>query len=79
MNSKYLPLLATIVIFVLSYAACALQYPNMLSTRVAGIRTGELHVIDRVWPDNVQTLRSTAGVRVTAGGGAWISSRSMRI
>ncbi|PKA39628.1 galactofuranose ABC transporter, permease protein YjfF [Rhizobium sullae] len=36
MNSKYLPLLATIVIFVLSYAACALQYPNMLSTRVAG-------------------------------------------
>jgi len=35
-----------------------------LSTRVAGIRSGELHVIDRVWPDNVQTLRSTAGVRV---------------
>ena len=36
MNSKYLPLLATIVIFVLSYVAFALQYPNMLSTRVAG-------------------------------------------
>jgi simple sugar transport system permease protein len=36
MNSKYLPLLATIVIFVLSYAVCALQYPNMLSTRVIG-------------------------------------------
>ena len=36
MNSRYLPLLATIVIFILSYAACALQYPNMLSTRVAG-------------------------------------------
>lgn len=35
-----------------------------LSTRVAGIRSGELHVIDRVWPDNVQTLRSTPGVRV---------------
>jgi peptide/nickel transport system substrate-binding protein len=35
-----------------------------LSTRVAGVRAGELHVIDRVWPDNVQTLRSTAGVRV---------------
>jgi peptide/nickel transport system substrate-binding protein len=35
-----------------------------LSTRVAGIRAGELHVIDRVWPDNVQTLRSTPGVRV---------------
>ncbi|KQV27937.1 ABC transporter permease [Rhizobium sp. Root1203] len=36
MNSKYLPLLATIVIFVLSYAVCAMQYPNMLSTRVIG-------------------------------------------
>jgi ABC-type transport system substrate-binding protein len=35
-----------------------------LSTRVAGIRAGELHVIDRVWPDNVQTIRSTPGVRV---------------
>jgi ribose/xylose/arabinose/galactoside ABC-type transport system permease subunit len=36
MNSKYLPLLATIVIFIVAYAACALQYPNILSTRVAG-------------------------------------------
>lgn len=36
MNSKYLPLLATIVIFLLAYAVCALQYPNMLSTRVIG-------------------------------------------
>ena len=36
MNSKYLPLLATIVIFVLAYAVCALQFPNMLSTRVIG-------------------------------------------
>lgn len=36
MNSKYLPLLATIVIFILSYAICAMQYPNMLSTRVIG-------------------------------------------
>lgn len=36
MNSKYLPLLATIVIFVLAYAGCTLQYPNMLSTRVIG-------------------------------------------
>jgi peptide/nickel transport system substrate-binding protein len=35
-----------------------------LSTRVAGVRAGELHVIDRVWPDNVQTIRSTPGVRV---------------
>ncbi|MBY5412299.1 sugar ABC transporter permease YjfF [Rhizobium leguminosarum] len=36
MNSKYLPLLATVVIFVLAYAGCTLQYPNMLSTRVIG-------------------------------------------
>ena len=35
-----------------------------LSTRLAALRAGELHVIDRVWPDNVQTLRSTPGVRV---------------
>ncbi|WP_276118358.1 galactofuranose ABC transporter, permease protein YjfF [Pararhizobium qamdonense] len=36
MNQKYLPLIATIVIFVVSYAACAAQYPNLLSTRVIG-------------------------------------------
>lgn len=36
MNQKYLPLIATIVIFVASYALCVLQYPNMLSTRVIG-------------------------------------------
>lgn len=36
MNSKYLPLLATIVIFILAYAVCAVQYPSMLSTRVVG-------------------------------------------
>ncbi len=36
MNSKYLPLMATIVIFVLSYVVCTLQYPSMLSTRVIG-------------------------------------------
>ncbi|MBB3658661.1 simple sugar transport system permease protein [Rhizobium sp. BK650] len=36
MNSKYLPLLATIVIFILAYAVCTLQYPNILSTRVIG-------------------------------------------
>lgn len=35
-----------------------------LSTRVAALRAGELHVIDRVWPDNVQTLRASPGVRV---------------
>ncbi|CCM75670.1 galactofuranose ABC transporter, permease protein YjfF [Rhizobium mesoamericanum] len=36
MNSKYLPLLATVVIFALSYAICTMQYPNILSTRVIG-------------------------------------------
>ncbi|MCV9965200.1 sugar ABC transporter permease YjfF [Pararhizobium sp. BT-229] len=36
MNQKYLPLIATIVIFIVSYAACAAQYPNILSTRVVG-------------------------------------------
>jgi peptide/nickel transport system substrate-binding protein len=35
-----------------------------LSTRVAALRAGELHVIDRVWPDMVQTLKGTAGVKV---------------
>ena len=36
MNQKYLPLIATIVIFIAAYALCVLQYPNMLSTRVIG-------------------------------------------
>jgi galactofuranose transport system permease protein len=36
MNQKYLPLIATIIIFIVSYAACAVQYPNILSTRVIG-------------------------------------------
>jgi peptide/nickel transport system substrate-binding protein len=35
-----------------------------LSTRVAALRAGEIHVIDRVWPDMVQTLRATPGVKV---------------
>jgi simple sugar transport system permease protein len=35
-NSKYLPLIATIFIFIAAYAGCALQYPSILSTRVAG-------------------------------------------
>jgi simple sugar transport system permease protein len=35
-NSKYLPLIATILIFIAAYAGCALQYPSILSTRVAG-------------------------------------------
>ena len=34
MNSRYLPLLATVVIFILAYAGCALQYPAILSLRV---------------------------------------------
>tara|TARA_R110002126_G_scaffold291600_1_gene454133 strand:+ start:35312 stop:36274 length:963 start_codon:yes stop_codon:yes gene_type:complete len=36
MNPRYLPLLATIAIFILAYALCYSQYPNMLSTRVVG-------------------------------------------
>lgn len=36
MNSKYLPLLATTLIFIVAYALCALEYPTMLSTRVVG-------------------------------------------
>ncbi len=36
LRSKYLPLAATLLIFVLAYAACVLQFPNMLSTRVVG-------------------------------------------
>ncbi|OHV81832.1 galactofuranose ABC transporter, permease protein YjfF [Ensifer sp. LCM 4579] len=36
MKQKYLPLTATILIFVLSYALCVMQFPNMLSTRVIG-------------------------------------------
>jgi peptide/nickel transport system substrate-binding protein len=35
-----------------------------LSTRVAGIRAGELHVVDRVWPDTVETLKGSPGVKV---------------
>jgi peptide/nickel transport system substrate-binding protein len=35
-----------------------------LSTRAAALRAGEIHVIDRVWPDMVQTLKATPGVRV---------------
>ena len=36
MNSKYLPLLATTLIFIIAYALCALEYPTILSTRVVG-------------------------------------------
>ncbi|MDO9418579.1 galactofuranose ABC transporter, permease protein YjfF [Pararhizobium sp.] len=36
MKQKHLPLLATIIIFIAGFAVCALQYPNMLSTRVIG-------------------------------------------
>lgn len=36
MSSRLLPFLATLVIFVLAYAVCVFQFPNMLSTRVAG-------------------------------------------
>lgn len=36
MQSRYLPLIATALIFVIAYALCYLQYPNILSTRVVG-------------------------------------------
>ncbi len=36
MNPRYVPLAATIAIFVAAYVLCILQYPNMLSTRVIG-------------------------------------------
>ncbi len=36
MSSRLLPFFATLVIFVLAYAVCVFQFPNMLSTRVAG-------------------------------------------
>lgn len=36
MRAKYLPLIATVVIFLLAYGLCITQYPNMLSTRVIG-------------------------------------------
>lgn len=35
-RARNLPFAATVVIFVLAYALCALQFPNMLSTRVIG-------------------------------------------
>lgn len=35
-RSKYLPLIATTVIFIVAYALCYLQFPNILSTRVIG-------------------------------------------
>jgi simple sugar transport system permease protein len=36
MRAKYLPLMATILIFLIAYGICYIQYPNMLSTRVIG-------------------------------------------
>jgi simple sugar transport system permease protein len=36
MRAKYLPLTATILIFLIAYGLCVTQYPNMLSTRVIG-------------------------------------------
>lgn len=36
MKSRYLPLIATCLIFVLAYALCYSQFPYMLSTRVVG-------------------------------------------
>jgi simple sugar transport system permease protein len=36
MRAKYLPLIATILIFLIAYGLCITQYPNILSTRVVG-------------------------------------------
>lgn len=36
MNPRYVPLVATVAIFLAAYILCILQYPNMLSTRVIG-------------------------------------------
>jgi galactofuranose transport system permease protein len=36
MNPRYRPLVATLVIFALSYAICVFQFPGMWSTRVVG-------------------------------------------
>lgn len=36
MRSKYLPLIATVVIFLIAYGLCIAQFPNMASTRVVG-------------------------------------------
>lgn len=36
MNARVLPLIATLVIFLIAYAICYSQYPAMLSTRVIG-------------------------------------------
>ncbi|WEX11602.1 galactofuranose ABC transporter, permease protein YjfF [Chelativorans sp. AA-79] len=36
MKSRFLPLAATVLIFVLAYALCYVQFPAMLSTRVIG-------------------------------------------
>ena len=36
MKTRYLPLIATVLIFLIAYGLCYTQYPNILSTRVVG-------------------------------------------
>ncbi|MET1028158.1 MAG: galactofuranose ABC transporter, permease protein YjfF [Dongiaceae bacterium] len=36
MNKRYLPLLVTVIVFVIAYAICAAQFPKILSWRVVG-------------------------------------------
>ena len=36
MNARLLPFLATVLIFIVAYAICWMQFPNILSTRVVG-------------------------------------------
>ena len=45
-------------------AAVSFRFITELSTRAAALRAGEIHVIDRVTPDMVQTLKASPGVRV---------------
>ena len=45
-------------------AGVTFRFIPELSTRAAGVRAGELHVIDRMTPDLVPTLKASAGVRV---------------
>jgi len=45
-------------------ARVSFRFIPELSTRAAGLRSGEFHVIDRVPPDMAQTLKASPGVKV---------------
>src|SRR2546422_10385187 len=50
-------------------ARVSFRFIPELSTRAAGLRSGEFHVIDRVPPDMAQTLKASPGVKVRSVGG----------